>query len=140
LYIISIKVKTNDFHEFSALSRLETAVEPKPRLVCDRLGTEPAEYGNSRGCHNRLAVSRVAATLVVGTVIIDRASDGLSMGGKTSNQIIELEDGGNFLFAAIQSDRTLSAELLEHDFCLYRNIVCLCLPLALVVVEQHCSS
>jgi hypothetical protein len=33
LYIISIKVKTNDFHEFSALSQLETAVEPKPRLV-----------------------------------------------------------------------------------------------------------
>jgi hypothetical protein len=63
LYIISIKVKTNDFHEFSALSRLETAVEPKPRLVCDRLGTEPAEYGNSRGCHNRLVVSRVVATL-----------------------------------------------------------------------------
>jgi hypothetical protein len=43
---------------------LETAVEPKPRLVCDRLGTEPAEYGNSRGCRNRLAVSRVAATLM----------------------------------------------------------------------------
>jgi hypothetical protein len=64
LYIISIKVKTNDFHEFSALSQLETAVEPKLRLVCDRLGTEPAEYGNSRGCHNRLAVSRVAATLI----------------------------------------------------------------------------
>jgi hypothetical protein len=34
-------------------------------LVCDRLGTEPAEYGNSRGCHNRLAVSRVAATLPI---------------------------------------------------------------------------
>jgi hypothetical protein len=66
LYIISIKVKTNDFHEFSALSRLETAVEPKPQLVCDRLGTEPAEYGNSRGCHNRLAVSRVTATLIRG--------------------------------------------------------------------------
>jgi hypothetical protein len=65
LYIISIKVKTNDFHEFSALSRLETAVELKPRLVCDQLGTEPAEYGNSCGCHNRLAVSRVVATLVL---------------------------------------------------------------------------
>jgi hypothetical protein len=61
------------------------------------------------------------------------------MGGKTSNQIIELEDGGNFLFAAKQSDRTLGAELL-WVFALYRNIVCLCLPLALVVVEQHCST
>jgi hypothetical protein len=70
LYIISIKVKTNDFHEFSALSRLETAVEPKPRLVCDRLGTEPAEYGNSRGCHNRLAVSRVAATLAITVFLV----------------------------------------------------------------------
>jgi hypothetical protein len=62
LYIISIKVKTN---EFSALSRLETAVEPKLWFCCDRLGTEPAEYGNSRGCHNRLVVSRVTATLML---------------------------------------------------------------------------
>jgi hypothetical protein len=63
LYIISIKVKTN---EFLALSQLETTVEPKLRFGCDRLGTEPAEYGNSCGCHNRLVVSRVAATLVHG--------------------------------------------------------------------------